>query len=108
VIPVHRFLPEALAGILRNAPLTPEKTAFAWRVAVGPSIDRVTRVSLHDGVLHVQARDTGWKREIDRSAGLIRARLDALLGEGVVASIETELGNPLEARRDSSSQTRSE
>jgi hypothetical protein len=94
VIPVHRFLPEALAGILRNAPLTREKTAFAWRAAVGPAIDKATQVSLRDGVMHVQARDARWKREIDRSACLIRARLDALLGEGIVGSIETELAPP--------------
>jgi predicted nucleic acid-binding Zn ribbon protein len=87
LIPVHRFLPEALADILRNAPLTDHKVAFAWRSAVGPAIDRGTTVALRDGVLHVTAKEAAWGREIERSQGLIRARLDALLGAGVVRTI---------------------
>ena len=88
MIPVHRFLPDALAEILAKAPLTPEKVAFAWRAAVGPSVDKVTRVELRDRVLHVSARDAAWQREIEHSAGLIRARLDAMLGEGIVKYID--------------------
>jgi hypothetical protein len=82
-------MPEALAAILRRAPLTPEKVAFSWRTAVGPAVDKVTSVHLRDdGVLHVHARDTTWQREIERSAALIRSRLDSLLGDGVVRYIE--------------------
>jgi predicted nucleic acid-binding Zn ribbon protein len=87
LIPVHRFIPEALADILRKAPLTDHKVAFAWRSAVGPAIDRGTTVALRDGVLHVTAKETAWGREVERSQGLIRARLDALLGTGVVRAI---------------------
>ena len=57
VIPVQQFMPGALAEILRKAPLTPEKVAFAWRSAVGPAVDKATTVDLRNGVLHVQARD---------------------------------------------------
>lgn len=81
-------MPAALAVVLQKAPLTPEKVAFAWRTAVGPSVDRVTRVALDAGTLRVRARDAHWRREIEHSAGLIRARLDALLGAGVVRGLD--------------------
>ena len=81
-------MPDALADILRRAPLTPEKVAFSWRTAVGPVEEKVTADELHDGVLHEPARDAAWQREIERSAGLIRSRLDGLLGEHVVRRIE--------------------
>lgn len=88
MIPVHHIIPEALAAILSKAPLTPEKIAFAWRVAVGPSVDRVTAIELKGGVLHVHVTDVAWQREVERSAGLIRARLAGLLGGDVVRGIE--------------------
>lgn len=87
VIPVHQFMPEALAEVLRRAPLTPEKVAFAWRSAVGPAVDKATTIDLRNGVLRVRARDATWQREVERSAGLIRSRLTALLGN-VVKTIE--------------------
>lgn len=87
MIPVNQLLPGALAAILERAPLTPEKVAFSWRAAVGPAVDKVTTVELRDGVLYVRARDAAWQHEIERSAALIRSRLDGLLGEGVVRCI---------------------
>lgn len=89
--PIHRFMPDALAAVLRNAPLTDEKVSFAWRTAVGPAVDKATTVSLQRGRLVVQARDETWRREVERSAGIIRARLDALLGAGVVRTIDVTL-----------------
>jgi hypothetical protein len=91
VIPVHRFMPDALAAVLRKAPLSDEKIAFAWRTAVGPSVDRVTRIELDGTTLRVRARDAQWRREIEHSAGLIRARLDALLGAGVVRGLDVTI-----------------
>ena len=87
MIPVHRFLPDALAEILRKAPLTDDKVAFAWRSSVGPAIDRETTVSLREGILQVTARQAAWGREVQPSEALIRARLDSLLGRAVVRSI---------------------
>lgn len=87
MIQVHRFIPDALAQVLRKAPLNDEKVAFAWRSSVGPAIDRGTTVSLREGVLQVTAREAAWGREVRRSEALIRARLDALLGLGVVRTI---------------------
>jgi hypothetical protein len=87
MIPAHQLIPTALAEILRKAPLTPEKVAFAWRSAVGPAVDNATTIELRGGVLYVQTRDASWQREVERSAGLIRSRLATLLGN-VVRSIE--------------------
>ena len=81
-------MPGALAAILRKAPLTPEKVAFAWRTAVGPAVDRVTTIERKGKELQVRAKDAAWQREVERSAGLIRARLDALLGDGVVRGLD--------------------
>ena len=93
MIPVHRLLPDALAEILRKAPLTDDKVAFAWRSSVGPAIDRGTSVTLREGVLQVRAREAGWGREVERSETLIRARLDSLLDRGVVRAISIVVGN---------------
>jgi hypothetical protein len=81
-------MPGALEMVLRNAPLTREKVAFAWRITVGPAIDRAAAVELRDSVLYVRAKDHAWRREIERSIGLIRMRLAALLGSQVVQRIE--------------------
>lgn len=86
--PLHLVMPEALAAIVRRAPLTPEKVAFSWRTAVGPAVNKVTTIELRGGVLYVRAKDAAWQREVERSAALIRSRLDALLGERVVRRIE--------------------
>jgi len=84
-------MPDALAAVLRKAPLSTEKVAFAWRTAVGPSVDRVTRVELDGTTLRVHARDAQWRREIEHSAGVIRARLDALLGSGIVRGLDVTI-----------------
>lgn len=88
MIPVNRFMPDALAAILRKAPLNDDKVAFAWRSAVGPAVDKATRIELRAHVLHVRAKGTAWQREVERSAALIRSRLDALLGDDVVRYID--------------------
>ena len=81
-------MPRVLAEVLRKAPLSPEKVAFAWRAAVGPALDNATTIALRDQVLWVTVKDAAWQREVERSAALIRARLDALLGDGVVRRVE--------------------
>ena len=84
---MQQLMPAALAEVLRKAPLTPEKVAFAWRTAVGAAVAKATSVELRDGVLRVRARDASWLREVERSAPLIRSRLSTVLGN-VVGSIE--------------------
>jgi predicted nucleic acid-binding Zn ribbon protein len=103
MIPVQDVLSNALAAILRKAPLTPEKVAFAWRSAVGPAVDKATAIDLRGGVLHVRASDAAWQREIERSAAVIRARLDTSLGPEVVRYIEvTAATAPAAAARSDS------
>jgi len=82
------MLPAGLAEALRKAPLCDEKVSLAWRMAVGPSLDHVSTVSLHDGALLVHVDRREWQREIRRSSALIRARLDAFLGAGVVRTVK--------------------
>ena len=94
MIQVHRVIPSALAEILRKAPLSDDKVAFAWRSSVGPAIYRGTTVSLQNGVLRVTVQEAAWGREVERSSTLIRARLDALLGRGVVRAIEISTDQP--------------
>jgi hypothetical protein len=91
VIPVHRVIPHALAAVLEKAPLTPEKIAFAWRMAVGPAIDKATTIELQGRELRVRVKDQAWQREVERSASLICARLRELLGDGVVRGIDVFL-----------------
>ncbi len=91
MIPLARVVPRALQDILRKAPTTPEKVAFAWRLAVGPSVDRATRVELRDGVLRVRVKDAAWRREVERSGALIRDRLNAVLGDGAVRALDVTL-----------------
>lgn len=88
MIPVQTILPEVLAEVLRKTPLCPEKVAFAWRASVGPAINKVTTVELRGRVLHVRTKDASWQREVERSIGIVRSRLEALLGHGVVGDIQ--------------------
>lgn len=88
MVPAHKVIPAVLAEVLRKAPLCPEKVEFAWRAAVGPAVARATRVSLDDrGVLHVTASEAPWLTEVRRSSKLILARLETMLGPGVVKKI---------------------
>jgi len=88
MIPVQTIVPAALVAILRKAPLNEEKVAFAWRTVVGPAVAGATEVVLDQSTLRVRARDRAWQRELERSAAGIRARLDDLLGAGVVRYID--------------------
>ena len=91
VIPVQQFMSQALAQILRHAPESAEKLAFAWRAAVGTAVANVTTIEIKGHILHVRTKDAAWRREIERSAGLIRNRLNTLLGEGSVKGINVDL-----------------
>jgi hypothetical protein len=88
MIPLQLVMPAALASVLRQAPLSPEKVSFAWRTAVGAAIDRASTVELKGATLAVSVKTDEWRLEIVRSAPLIRARLDLVLGPGVVTWID--------------------
>jgi len=91
MVPVRAVIPGVLSRALLRAPLCPEKVAFAWRHAVGASVDRATIVELQDKVLVVRARDHAWKREVERALPLVRPRLDEVLGSGIVRRIEVSV-----------------
>lgn len=97
-----RVLPAVLATAIRQAPLTPEKVAFAWRAAGGAAIARVTEVTLDDdGVLTVQAQDPQWAKEVFRLRHDLVRQLEPWLGSGVVAKIEIAGGAARRPRRTS-------
>lgn len=61
---------------------------FAWRVAVGQALARLTHVALRpDGVLDVVVTDARWLRELERSSPMILERLRDLLGQDEVRRI---------------------
>lgn len=90
---------DVLARLLRQAPLCQEKVDFAWRASVGPAVDAATSVRLADGVLSVHAAGGPWKREIERSARVIRARLADVLGPDVVRRIHVSVNVPPDGPR---------
>ncbi|HEX5633911.1 MAG TPA: DciA family protein [Gemmatimonadales bacterium] len=83
-------MPAALTSVLRRAPLTPEKVAFAWRTAVGAALDRATGVELRGATLVVAVRNDEWRHELARSLPLIHSRVNLVLGDGVVARIDLQ------------------
>jgi hypothetical protein len=86
-----------IRSLLQDQPTTAAKVAFAWQVAAGATLGRVTQCSWsEDGTLVVQARDAAWKREIHHARPVIAARLGYLLGPDVVRSIVVRDGSPKE------------
>lgn len=85
---IQHTIPGALREIMRRAPLSADKVSCAWRVVVGASVERATRVRFSDGVLHVDAADTVWATEVRRASAMILNRLAALLGPDAVRRIE--------------------
>ena len=87
MVPVQNIVPTVLAEMIRRQPASKEKTAFAWSVAVGPALSRVTTVELRNNHLVVSARDQQWAREIERARGTILERVQGLLGRDAVKGI---------------------
>jgi hypothetical protein len=88
VIKANQVMPAVVADIIRKAPLTDDKVAFAWRLAVGPAIAKSTQVRLAaDGTLYLHAESKAWVDSIRVSVGLIRSRLAHLLGDDAVKRI---------------------
>ena len=82
--PFQSFAPNVLADIIRRQPDSAERTAFAWSVAVGPALARVTSVEIRNRNLIVSARDVQWARELERSRETILLRVQRLLGTDTV------------------------
>jgi len=82
--PLIHAVPGALAELLRDVPLSAGKVDFAWRAAVGSSIERVTSVRLEGRVLIVDVADQAWAGELDRASNTILRRVKMLLGPPAV------------------------
>jgi len=90
MVRADQVLPGVVKDIIRKAPLSAEKVSFAWRIAVGPAMARLTSVELTDeGVLRVTAGDQHWAREVHRASRVILARLVSMLGPDVVKNLST-------------------
>ena len=91
VIKANQVMPQVVAEVIRKAPLTDEKVAFAWRLAVGPAVGKSTTVRLaEDGTLYVRAESQAWIDSIRASIGLIRSRLAHYLGDHAVKRVSYE------------------
>ena len=89
MIKVNQVMPAVVAEVIRKAPLTDEKVAFAWRLAVGPAVGNATTVRLgSNGTLYVKADAPAWNDAIGKSLGMIRSRLAHYLGESAVTRID--------------------
>ena len=88
MVPLQRFANGVLADVIRRQPSSPERTAFAWQMAVGPSLARSTTIAQQDDVLIVRPRDERWKPELERSADVIVQRLQHLLGRSTIRRLE--------------------
>lgn len=69
------------------------KFEFAWRVAVGASMERVARATLgDDGTVSVRVDDPTWRKEVKRSQGVILGKLQHLLGSSVIKKLRVAGG----------------
>jgi predicted nucleic acid-binding Zn ribbon protein len=69
--------------LLAGAPITAGKVGFAWGIAVGPAVARVSAVRLDGDVLIVEATSEQWVTEIKRSRTVILSRMQTLVGQPI-------------------------
>jgi hypothetical protein len=81
-------MPGGLAAFLRDAPLSQQKVAVAWKASVGPGISRITAVRLEGTRLLVDAQSPEWAREVRKISSIILDRMQTLLGRETIDSIE--------------------
>lgn len=85
---INTVVPRALTALFRNGPVSQGKLEVAWRVAVGDALSRVSTVRLRDdGSVEVHAADQRWHKELKRSAPVILARLNSMLGADAVTRL---------------------
>ena len=87
MLSVQTIATSVLAEVIRRQPSSPARTSFAWTVAVGPALARVTTVELRNRNMIVSARDVQWARELERARDTILARLQLLLGRDTVKGL---------------------
>jgi hypothetical protein len=86
--PLTQALPGAVTELLRGVPISAGKVNFAWRVAVGLGVERVSAVRLDARTLLVDVTDERWALEIAHCSPVILSRLQTLLGHDVITRIE--------------------
>jgi predicted nucleic acid-binding Zn ribbon protein len=88
MIPLQSILSNTLVEIVRRQPASKERNTFAWQLAVGPGLARVTTVELSGGVLWVSAADARWAVEIERAREPVLQKMRHLLGPSEVATLK--------------------
>lgn len=89
MIPLQDLSAGVLAEIIRRQPASKERTQFAWQLAVGQALARVTTVELSGRVLNVHANDPRWVVEIDRARDEVLRKMQRLLGNDEIVRIRT-------------------
>jgi predicted nucleic acid-binding Zn ribbon protein len=88
VFSIQSFATGILAEILRRQPPSEARTRFAWQLAVGPALARVTSVELDGGVVTVRCADPRWGLELARAREVVLGRLQGLLGSEAVVRLK--------------------
>lgn len=86
---IQTFAGGVLAQIVRRQPPSPARTSFAWQLAVGPALARVTSVEMEGTTVRVRAADERWLKEIERARAVVLPKLQQLLGADAVTRIST-------------------
>ena len=86
---IQSFAGGVLAEVVRRQPPSPARTSFAWQLAVGPALARMTSVELEGTTLRVNALDARWLKEIERARAVILQKLQHVLGPEAVTKINT-------------------
>ena len=89
MVPIQTFSGSVLAEIVRRQPSSPARTTFAWQLAVGSTLARLTSVQLEGTTLRVSAADARWLTEIERARATILPKLQHLLGKDTITRIAT-------------------
>jgi hypothetical protein len=92
MVPLQDLSAGVLAEIIRRQPASKERTQFAWQLAVGQALARVTTVELSGRVLTVHANDPRWVVEIDRARDEVLRKMQRLLGDDQIVRIRTRPG----------------
>ena len=89
MLPIQTFSGSVLAEIVRRQPASPARTTFAWQLAVGSTLARLTSVQIEGTTLRVSAADARWLEEIERARATILPKLQHLLGKATITRIAT-------------------
>ena len=98
---LDRTAVRAVRELIGPQPVTDAKIAFAWALAAGPALARASKITWRDGELRVEANAETWRKEILRAKPMLEARIDEILGPGVVRriSIPTAAADPEKFQR---------